>query len=47
VKVRGNWDAEKDWSLPTQQFSKKIFDKELEEQKLKDKLKKKKSTKAF
>lgn len=47
VKVRGNWDAEKEWSLPTQQFSKKIFDKDLEEQKLKDKLKKKKSTKAF
>jgi len=47
VKVRGNWDAVKDWSLPTQQFSKKIFDKELEEQKIKDKLKKKKKTKAF
>ena len=47
VKVRGNWDAEKDWSLPTQQFSKKIFDKELEEQKLKDKLKKKKKNTAF
>jgi len=47
VKVRGNWDAEKDWSLPTQQYSKKIFDKELEEQKLKDKLKKKKKNTAF
>ena len=47
VKVRGNWDAVKDWSLPTQQYSKKIFDKELEEQKLKDKLKKKKKNTAF
>jgi hypothetical protein len=47
VKVRGNWDAEKDWSLPTQQFSKKIFDKEIEEQKMKDKLKKKKKSTAF
>ena len=47
VKVRGNWEAKKDWSLPTQQFSKKIIDEELEAQKLKDKLKKKKSTKAF
>ncbi|MCX6236169.1 MAG: Ig-like domain-containing protein [Bacteroidia bacterium] len=47
VKVRGNWDAKKDWSLPTQQFTKKIIDEELEAQKLKDKLKKKKSTRAF
>jgi len=47
IKVRGNWEAKKDWSLPTQQFSKKIFDKEIEEQKMKDKLKKKKKTKAF
>jgi hypothetical protein len=47
VKVRGNWEAKKEWTLPTQQFSKKIIDQELEEQKLKDKSKKKKSTKAF
>jgi len=47
VKVRGNWDAKKDWSLPTQQFSKKIIDEELEAQKIKDKLKKKKKTTAF
>ena len=47
VKVRGNWDAKKDLSLPTQQFTKKIIDEELEAHKLKDKLKKKKSTKAF
>jgi len=47
VKVRGNWEAEKDWSLPTQQFSKTIIDEELEAQKIKDKLKKKKKTTAF
>lgn len=47
VKVRGNWESEPPWTLPTQQFSKKIFDKELEEQKLKDKLKKKKNNTAF
>jgi len=47
VKVRGNWEAKKDWSLPTQQFSKKIIDEELEAQKIKDKLKKKKKTTAF
>lgn len=43
VKVRSNWDNKDSWSLPTQQsFSKKIIDEEVEEQKLKDKLKKKK-----
>lgn len=47
VKVRGNWEAKKDWSLPTQQFSKTIIDEELEAQKIKDKLKKKKKTTAF
>ena len=47
VKVRSNWEAIKDWSLPTQQFSKKIIDEELEAQKIKDKLKKKKKTTAF
>jgi hypothetical protein len=47
VKVRGNWDNKDDWTLPTQQFSKKIIDKELEEQKIKDKLKKKKKSTAF
>jgi len=47
VKVRGNWEAKKDWSLPTQQFSKKIIDEELEAQKIKDKLKMKKKTTAF
>ena len=47
VKVRGNWEAKKEWSLPTQQFNKKIIDQELEEKKLKEKSMKKKSTKAF
>ncbi|NEW83251.1 MAG: Ig-like domain-containing protein [Mariniphaga sp.] len=47
VKVRGNWEAKKDWSLPSQQFSKTIIDEELEAQKIKDKLKKKKKTTAF
>jgi len=47
LKVRGNWDNKNDWTLPTQQYSKKIIDKELEEQKLKDKLKKKKKNTAF
>jgi len=47
VKVRGNWEAKKDWSLPTQQFSKKIIDEELEAQKIKDKLKKKQKNTAF
>jgi len=48
VKVRSNWENKDSWTLPTQQtFSKKIVDEELEAQKLKDKLKKKKSNKAF
>ena len=48
VKVRGNWENKDNWTLPTQQsFSKKIIDDELEAQKIKDKLKKKKKTKAF
>jgi hypothetical protein len=47
LKVRGNWDNKNDWTLPTQQFSKKIIDKELEEQKMKEKLKKKKKSTAF
>ena len=48
VKVRSNWDNTDDWTLPTQHlFNKKIVDEELEAQKLKDKQKKKKSTKAF
>ena len=48
VKVRSNWDIKDNWTLPTQQlFSKKIIDEELEAQKLKDKLKKRKKTTAF
>jgi len=48
VKVRSNWENKDSWTLPTQQsYSKKIIDEELEKQTLKDKLKKKKSTKAF
>ncbi len=48
LKIRSNWDSEPPWTLPAQQsFDKKIIDAELEEQKLKDKLKKKKNTKAF
>jgi len=48
VKVRSNWDNKDSWTLPTQHnFNKKIVDDELEAQKLKDKLKKKKRTKAF
>jgi len=48
VKVRGNWENKDNWSLPTQQFDKKIIDDEIEAQKLKDKQKKKKkNTKAF
>ena len=48
VKVRSNWDNKDNWTLPTQQsFSKKIIDEELEAQKIKDKLKKKKNTRAF
>jgi len=48
LKIRSNWDSEPTWTLPAQQsFDKKIIDAELEEQKLKDKLKKKKNTKAF
>lgn len=48
VKVRSNWENKDNWTLPTQHsFSKKIIDDELEAQKLKDKQKKKKSTKAF
>ena len=48
VKVRSNWDIKDSWYLPAQpQFNKKIIDEELEAQKLKDKLKKHKSTKAF
>jgi len=48
VKVRSYWESNNDWTLPAQQFyNKKIVDEELEAQKLKDKLKKKKSTKAF
>ena len=48
VKVRSNWDNKDNWALPSQHnFSKKIVDEELEAQKLKDKLKKRKSTKAF
>ena len=48
VKVRGNWENKDNWTLPTQQsYSKKIIDDEIEAQKIKDKLKKKKNTKAF
>ena len=48
VKVRSNWENKDSWTFPSQQsFSKNIIDEELEVQKLKDKLKKKKSTKAF
>jgi hypothetical protein len=47
VKVRSNWENKDNWSLPTQQFSKKIIDEELEAQKIKDKLKKKKKNTAF
>ena len=47
VKVRSNWENKDSWSLPTQQFSKKIIDEELEAQKIKDKLKKKKKSTAF
>lgn len=48
VKVRSNWDIKDSWILPTQpQFSKKIIDEELEAQKLKDKLKKRKKSSAF
>lgn len=47
VKVRGNWDNKNDWTMPTQQYSKKIIDEELEAQKIKDKLKKKKKSTAF
>jgi len=47
VKVRTNWENKNDWTLPTQQYNKKIIDEELENQKLKDKLKKKKKTTAF
>ena len=47
IKVRSNWDNKDNWALPTRQLSKKIVDEELEAQKLKDKLMKKKSNKAF
>jgi hypothetical protein len=48
IKVRSNWENKDNWNLPTQKtFSKKIIDEELELQKIKDKLKKKKKTKAF
>ena len=47
IKVRSNWDNKDNWVLPPRQFSKKIVDEEIEAQKLKDKLKKKKNTKAF
>jgi uncharacterized ubiquitin-like protein YukD len=47
IKVRSYWDNQEDWTLPTQQFNKNIIDEEIEAQKLKDRLKKKKSTKAF
>jgi len=48
VKVRSNWESKPLWTLPAQQPSvKKIVDEEAEAQKLKDKLKKKKSNKAF
>jgi hypothetical protein len=48
VKVRSNWENKPDWTLPARQpFIKKIVDEEVEAQKLKDKLKKKKSTRAF
>lgn len=47
IKVRSNWENKDDWTLPTQQFNKKIVDEELELQKIKDKQKKKKKTKAF
>ena len=48
VKVRSNWDIKDDWTLPSQPlFNKKIVDEELEAQKLKDKLKKRKKTTAF
>ena len=48
VKVRSNWDIKDSWVLPSQPvFSKKIIDDELEAQKLKDKLKKKKKSTAF
>lgn len=48
VKVRSNWESKPSWTLPAQQPSvKKIVDEEAEAQKLKDKLKKKKSNKAF
>jgi len=48
VKVRSNWDIKDDWTLPTQPlYNKKIIDEELEAQKLKDKLKKRKKTTAF
>ena len=47
IKVRSNWDNKDNWALPTRQLSKKIVDEEVEAQKLKDKLMKKKSNKAF
>ncbi len=47
VKVRSNWENKNDWTLPTRQFNKKIIDEELEAQKIKDKLKRKKKTTAF
>ena len=48
VKVRANWDNRDDWTFPTwKDYSKKIVDEEAEAQKLKDRLKKKKSAKAF
>ena len=48
VKVRSNWDIKDSWTLPSQPiYNKKIIDDELEAQKLKDKLKKRKKTTAF
>lgn len=48
IKVRSNWDIKDNLVLPTQQgYSKKIIDEELEAQKLKDKLKKRKKSSAF
>lgn len=48
VKVRSNWDIKDDWTLPSQPlYNKKIVDEELEAQRLKDKLKKRKKNTAF
>ncbi len=48
LKVRANWENPFPWALPSsKEYSKKIIDKELEEEKIKNKNKPKPKTKAF